>query len=87
MGSSPVDYADGVRCDRPVCVLPLELDRKREIMLAWSTWLEKRVQEAIAAGPRPLDVEALKAAIYRARCEERLLRMKLRTGKFARAAE
>ena len=64
------------------------LERKREIMLGWSTWLEKRVQEAFAADPRLLDVEALKDAIYRARYgEERFLRMKLPTRKFAQAAE
>jgi integrase len=64
------------------------LERKREIMLAWSTWLEERVREAIATDPRLLDVEALKDAIYRARYgEERFLRMKLRTTKFAQAAE
>ena len=57
-------------------------------MLAWSTWLEERVREAIATDPRLLDVEALKDAIYRARYgEERFLRMKLRTTKFAQAAE
>jgi integrase len=64
------------------------LDRKREIMLAWSTWLEKRAREAIAADPGLLNVEALKNAIYRARYgEERFLRRKPRIGKLAQAAE
>lgn len=43
------------------------LGRKREILLAWSNWLEKRVREAIAADSGLLDVEALKDTIHLAR--------------------
>lgn len=43
------------------------LARKREILLAWTNWLETCVGEAVASDPGLCDVEALKDAIYLAR--------------------
>jgi integrase len=43
------------------------LAMKREIMVAWTRWLEERVKEAIAADPTLLDAEAMQSAIYAAR--------------------
>ncbi|WP_194480730.1 integrase family protein [Bradyrhizobium sp. CCBAU 53338] len=60
-GAPPCDVTAGNYALDPL------LGRKREILLAWSEWLETRVKEAIAADPGLLDVEALKDAIYLAR--------------------
>jgi integrase len=52
------------------------LARKREMLLAWSKWLDQRVQEAHAADPGLLDPGALRDAIHLARygkprCDQR----------------
>jgi integrase len=64
------------------------LARKREILLAWSAWLEERVKEAITADPGLLDAAALRDAIYRARYgEDRFNNRSAKASQFLEAAE
>lgn len=62
------------------------LGRKREIMIAWSTWLETQVRGAMEADPGLRDVEALRDSIYLARYgKDRFVRRKARLAPLAAA--